>query len=120
MKNMEICRRMVTSVKSIRPEASIYEGLAEMLSFKIRHLPVIVNGEFKGIVSERDLKAAANITDGPPLSVGDVMKQDIFLTSATTPLSQVAGIHLPSVNGPCSSIDCIVISFKSRTNRLPF
>jgi CBS domain-containing protein len=46
---------MVRDVVSVKPDNSIEEGMALMTAKRVRHLPVISNGELLGIVSIGDL-----------------------------------------------------------------
>lgn len=46
---------MVRDVVCVKPDNSIEEGMALMTAKRVRHLPVISNGELLGIVSIGDL-----------------------------------------------------------------
>jgi len=63
-----------------------------MRELAIRHLPVLQDERLVGLVSERDLKAAASLpeAEAKTLTVGDVMKRDVFVASADMQLSEVA------------------------------
>jgi acetoin utilization protein AcuB len=82
---------MVSSVKSVAPEAGLAEARELMGNLGIRHLPVISSGKLVGIITQRDLAAPLNYAAGVSLTVGDVMVRDVYVASPTTPLSEVAG-----------------------------
>lgn len=63
-----------------------------MRELAIRHLPVLQDERLVGVVSERDLKPAASLpeVETKALTVGDVMKRDVFVASTDMQLSEVA------------------------------
>jgi CBS domain-containing protein len=50
---------MTEEMYTVTPETSIDECMTVMMKFHIRHLPVIENGVLVGIISMRDVVAAA-------------------------------------------------------------
>src|SRR5690606_6449941 len=56
---------MRTPVISISPEAGLDRALVIMRNKRIRHLPVVENGEMIGLVSDRDLRLSMVEMEGP-------------------------------------------------------
>ena len=52
---MKVSDLMTTTVKTCSPEANIKEIMAEMTRSRIRHLPVVVGHELRGIISIGDV-----------------------------------------------------------------
>src|SRR5579875_2419870 len=46
---------MTTSLLTVTPDTSLHEAARHMADRWIRHLPVVVDGQLQGIVSQRDL-----------------------------------------------------------------
>ena len=53
---MKIKDWITTEVVTIGPEASVKEAFRVMKSLGIRHLPVVQDGDLKGMVTDRDLR----------------------------------------------------------------
>ncbi|MCM2281242.1 MAG: CBS domain-containing protein [Bdellovibrionaceae bacterium] len=68
---------------------SLKEALAFLMECEFRHLPIVAGGRLVGVVSERDLRAAAALPQASQLTVGDIMKQDVFVATRQTSLRQV-------------------------------
>jgi CBS domain-containing protein len=78
---------------SIAIAAPVSEALAFMRRAKIRHLPVVANGELKGIVSDRDIKLMLGPDFAYPradeLTVKEAMAPDAYIVDLSTPLNVV-------------------------------
>jgi acetoin utilization protein AcuB len=73
----------------VSPDLSVQDAADYMSEMSIRHLPVVANERLKGIVSEREVKAAL-ATDNPALlRVADVMKTDVYIAHPKEALSDV-------------------------------
>lgn len=90
MRSYTVGERMIRHPYRVETTESINDALQFMNDHEIRHLPVIRDEKLVGIVSERDLKVAAALEQAPALQVGDVMKQDLFVVTRDTPISEVA------------------------------
>lgn len=53
---MKIKEWITHEVVTVKPEASVKEAFTLLKSLGIRHLPVVKDGELKGIVTDRDLR----------------------------------------------------------------
>jgi acetoin utilization protein AcuB len=91
---------MTPNVHSASPDTTIAEALKVTRSERIRHLPVLQDGQLVGLVTGRDLRLAM-----PPIwaeehdelleqlntrRVREVMVTDIITTTATTPIEEAA------------------------------
>jgi acetoin utilization protein AcuB len=78
---------------SIAIDAPVSEALEFMRRAKIRHLPVVENGELKGIVSDRDIKLMLGPDFAYPraeeLPVREAMASDSYIVDLSTPLDAV-------------------------------
>jgi acetoin utilization protein AcuB len=97
---MLVRSRMTADVLTASPTTTLAEALTLTRSHRIRHLPVLENGELVGLVTDRDLRLAM-----PPIwadehdelrsalhekAVGDVMVRSIITTSPITPIEEAA------------------------------
>jgi CBS domain-containing protein len=64
---MLVKHRMTTDPKAVQPGDSLAHALRLTREHRIRHLPVVLNGELAGIVSDRDIRTAMP----SPLTVAD-------------------------------------------------
>ncbi len=80
---------MVRSPYVADPEMSPKEALDIMKELDFRHLPVVSEGRLKGIVSERDLREATQLSQADQLRLEDVMKTDVYCVQKDTPLKRV-------------------------------
>lgn len=71
-------------------ETTLNEALEYMEKSGIRHLPVLHKERVVGVVSERDLRQYAMISDSMDILVADVMTKAPFCVYVGTPLSDVA------------------------------
>jgi len=88
-------------------EADAHAGAARSMleQFRIRHLPVHEGDRLVGVVSERDLKRAAemgwDVTLGGSARVGDICTKDVYIVRPEEPLVDVlqhmATQHVDSV-----------------------
>ena len=54
---MKVNRRMAHKLVTITGDCNIKEALGLMKMHEIRHLPVVENGRFLGLVTESDIRA---------------------------------------------------------------
>jgi acetoin utilization protein AcuB len=83
---------MVTDLITIREDAGIRDALTVMKKHSVRHLPVVENGLFVGLVTSGDLKQAILASMLETLKVSDVMLQNPFTVTRDTSLEKAAGI----------------------------
>ncbi|RLB01326.1 MAG: signal transduction protein [Deltaproteobacteria bacterium] len=90
MGGMKVCSWMIPNVVTIGPDAGIREALEVMKKYSIRHLPVVDNDEFVGLVTLGDLKQAILASMLEQLKVNDVMIREPYTTSPDTTLESAA------------------------------
>lgn len=56
---------MTRDIVTLGPDATVEQALAVMLDLGVRHLPIVVDGRFTGLVDDR-LLALAHVADGAP------------------------------------------------------
>jgi CBS domain-containing protein len=68
-KTTKVSERMTTDIDTVDPKTDIAEAAVHMARLKIRHLPVVQEGELAGIISIRDLTnwAVHELTSGHEL-----------------------------------------------------
>ena len=83
---------MVTDLVTIGKDAGIRDALMVMKKFSVRHLQVVENGLFIGLVTSGDLKQAVLASMLEALKVGDVMLQNPYTITRETSLEKAARI----------------------------
>jgi acetoin utilization protein AcuB len=83
---------MSRNLVTIGKDAGIRDALMVMKKYSIRHLPVVENGLFVGLVSSGDLKQVILASMLENLKVSDVMLQNPFTVTLDTPLERAAMI----------------------------
>ena len=88
---------MTRGVVVLSPETTAGEALALCRERRIRHLPVLEEGELVGIVSDRDLRSAAPALGDPgrasaleKILISDVMTRDVVTTRPEDPIEEAA------------------------------
>ena len=70
--------------------AELQEAVAMMTEHKIRHLPVAREGKLIGVISDRDLKWARNLTDElGNLKVGELVRENLYAVDLNERLDKV-------------------------------
>jgi len=70
------------------------------------HMPIVEDGEFVGIITDRDLKLIAGMQREDELSAGDIMHKSIYVVSGDTSLNEVVGQLLDK------KLDCALIKLE--------
>ncbi|HNY65905.1 MAG TPA: CBS domain-containing protein [Deltaproteobacteria bacterium] len=83
---------MARNLITIGKDAGIRDALMVMKKHSIRHLPVVENDLFVGLVSSGDLKQVILASMLENLKVSDVMLQNPFTVTKDTPLERAAMI----------------------------
>jgi acetoin utilization protein AcuB len=85
---------MTSSPWTIDRTATLADAHELMADHKIRHLPVVDNGELCGIISERDLLFYETRSEARPdtVPVELVMTENPFIVTSDTPLDDIAEI----------------------------
>jgi acetoin utilization protein AcuB len=78
---------------TIGPDDTLAQARALMKTHHIRHLPVVVDGEPVGVVSERDLDAIERYHDVDPtvVAVHEAMAPLTYAVTPSTSLEEVVG-----------------------------
>jgi acetoin utilization protein AcuB len=84
-----IAQVMTPLPKSIGPELPLAKAQEFMSRYRIRHLPVMVGNRVVGLVSDRNVKAAALSKWGEGFEVRDVMMPDPYVVRPTDSLDNV-------------------------------
>lgn len=76
----------------VESHSPLPDALKVMHTRGIRHLPVVHAGALVGILSKRDVSRIMPLVEAPPsdVSVDDVMTEDPYVVTPTTPLEEVA------------------------------
>ncbi len=100
------------------PDQGVLSAIEYMEELSIRHLPVLELDRLVGIVSDRDLKAAAARGSNPPVS--EIMCKDVYVVTSTTPLADVANDMADGKFGSAVVVDAIgkVIGIFTTTDAL--
>jgi acetoin utilization protein AcuB len=89
---MKVESWMVKDIVTIGSNAGIKDALMVMKKHSVRHLPVVDNGSFVGVVALGDLKQAIIASMIEQLKVSDVMIREPYTVSRDTPLEKAAQV----------------------------
>ncbi|MGC9323599.1 MAG: CBS domain-containing protein [Desulfomonilia bacterium] len=89
---MKVESWMVSDVITIGKDSGIRDALLIMKKYSVRHLPVVENGLFAGLVTLGDLKQVILASMLETLKVSDVMIQEPFTITRDTSLEKAAQI----------------------------
>jgi len=90
--SMKVESWMVKDIFSIGYDAGIRDALVAMKKHSVRHLPVVENGLFLGLVTLGDLKQAIIASMIEQLKVSDVMIREPYTITRETSLEKAAQI----------------------------
>jgi len=89
---MKVESWMIKDIFSIGYDAGIRDALVAMKKHSVRHLPVVENGLFLGLVTLGDLKQAIIASMIEQLKVSDVMIREPYTITRETSLEKAAQI----------------------------
>ena len=93
MKEPRLKNVMTPFPHSVELSAALGEARGMMLDLKVRHLPVTVDHELKGLISDRDIKLVLSPELGSPdpkeLTVEDAYVADSYMVDLEQPLREV-------------------------------
>ena len=71
---------MTDGLYTLTPQDSLWEAVQMMNQYRIRHIPVVENGELQGLVSQRDILAHTHKDEVEQKNtlLNSVMKRDII------------------------------------------
>lgn len=87
---MKVARRMVSTVITITPSATVNDALHLLHQNNIRHLPVVEKEKFIGFVSETDLRQVLLLPGGKDILIKDVMNKEPITIGPEENLEQAA------------------------------
>jgi acetoin utilization protein AcuB len=109
---MLVKHRMSTEPRSVQPGDSLAHALRLTREHRIRHLPVVLNGELAGIVSDRDMRLAMP----SPLTVADADRASFL---ERTPVEQIMTREVITT-GPLDTVeDAAKLLCRHRIGALP-
>ncbi|MBU6153006.1 MAG: CBS domain-containing protein [Bdellovibrionales bacterium] len=87
-----IQKYMTTTPHSVGREQPLSIAQSLMNQHKIRHLPVMSDGQLVGILSDRDLKLAMSLQGVDPevCKVGEIANEEAFLVKPDSKLDEVS------------------------------
>src|SRR5262245_1321212 len=104
---------MISEVQTLAPDDSLETAVMLERRFKIRHIPIIENGELVGMVTDHDLKRAL------PSMVTGVDQQTFERVVQTTTLRQIM-TRSPTTISPAASLrDAVQILCERKFGALP-
>ena len=88
----KIQKFMTYQPQSIDADESISKARKTMQELKIRHLPVLKQGEIFGIISDRDIRTALAFVGANPdqMKVSEICHEHPYQVEPETPLHEVA------------------------------
>jgi acetoin utilization protein AcuB len=89
----KIQKFMSTCPQTILPSETVSQAHTLMRQHDIRHLPVVVDGRLRGIITDRDVKLIESVRGADPTQVriDDVMTTHVYTVSPDALLDEVAG-----------------------------
>ena len=104
----ELIKQRPDTLRTIGPDASVFEALQRLSQFEVGALVVMDGGRMVGVVSERDYtrKVALQGRNSRDTKVSDIMSSNVFVVSPTTRTRDCMALmrekrirHLPVVQG---------------------
>jgi acetoin utilization protein AcuB len=105
---METIRTFMTKgPQTIGHEQTLATAHEMMREHKVRHLPVLEAGKLVGILSQRDLHLIETLREVDPetTTVDEAMTADVYVTSPSTPLEEVAAAMAENKYGSAIIVD---------------
>jgi acetoin utilization protein AcuB len=87
---MLVKERMSQRFVTVRPDASLAEARALLDQHRIRHLPVVEDGNPVGIITDRDIRSAAPASSLGQLKVGEIMTRNLIMVTPDTQVQEAA------------------------------
>lgn len=101
---------MTTCPETIEADARLSDARERMAQFKIRHLPVVREGQLAGIITDRDVNLTESLlVDEPsratPPTVADAMTEVVFTCGPNAHLHAVAAEMARDKHGSAIVVD---------------
>src|SRR5689334_7282675 len=89
---LEIERYMTTVLVVVSPNQSLSEAIRLMRLHEVRHLPVVLEGALRGVVSQRDVYRLQSLDKFDPsrVLVSEAMSTDLYTVEPDEPVDRVA------------------------------
>jgi len=89
---LEIRRYMTTVIVVVGPNQPISEAIRLMRLHEVRHLPVVLDGKLRGVVSQRDIYRLQSLDKFDPsrVLVSEAMTSDLYTVEPDEPVDRVA------------------------------
>ena len=87
---MLVKERMNPRFITIGPDASLAEARALLDQHRIRHLPVVEDGNPVGIITDRDIRSAAPASSLGQVKVGEAMTKNLIMVTPDTQVQEAA------------------------------
>ena len=82
--------RMSPRFITIGPDASLAEARSLLDQHRIRHLPVVEDGNPVGIITDRDIRSAAPASSLGQVKVGEIMTRNLITVTPGTQVQEAA------------------------------
>ena len=82
--------RMSPRFITIGPDASLAEARSLLDHHRIRHLPVVEDGNPVGIITDRDIRSAASASSLGQVKVGEAMTKNLIMVTPDTQVQEAA------------------------------
>ena len=87
---MVVKERMSPRFITIDPDASLAEARVLLDQHRIRHLPVVEDGNPVGIITDRDIRSAAPASSLGQVKVGEIMTRNLITVTPGTQVQEAA------------------------------
>jgi len=87
---MLVKERMSPRFITIGPDASLAEARSLLDQHRIRHLPVVEDGNPVGIITDRDIRSAAPTSLLGQVRVGEAMTKNLIMVTPDTQVQEAA------------------------------
>jgi len=88
--NLEVYEFTTPCPTTVEPTTSVLKAKQIMKELNVRHLPVVVDSEAVGIVSERDLQVVDTFTNSDTLILGKFMSKNPYSVRVKESIAEVA------------------------------
>lgn len=88
LKNSKLAEHSSTVTHKATPDTNLLEISQELEKNNIRHMPIVLDDKFVGIISDRDIKLLAGMQRADEINAKEIMHKDIYVVGPEVSLNE--------------------------------